>query len=197
MKAASHRNPTARARSRQRGFVLIVGLLILVVMTLLSVSMFRSFGLQERIAGNTREKQRALESAQSALQYGEWWLNLGTSGTGAGVACGNDKTDANDLTQMKVCANAIADPTVLPWPSRAEYQPPSMIATGGGGATEAGDIVYKDKPGLYINYLGLTPDRNGRLYQVSAYGYGGGESTAAVVQSTYQLKAATRPLDAP
>ena len=45
--------------TRQRGMVLVTSLLLLVVVTLLAVSMFRSFGLDEKIAGNLREKQRA------------------------------------------------------------------------------------------------------------------------------------------
>ena len=60
-----------------RGYTLVVGLLLLVVLTLFAIGMFRSFGLQEKIAANTRDKQRALEAAQSALQYGEWWLGQG------------------------------------------------------------------------------------------------------------------------
>ena len=44
--------------------------------------MFRSFGMQEKIAGNMREKQRALQAAVSAEQYAEWWL----SNTGAVLA---------------------------------------------------------------------------------------------------------------
>jgi type IV pilus assembly protein PilX len=182
-------------RQQQRGFVLIVGLLILVVMTLLSLSMFRSFGLQERIAGNTREKQRALETAQSALQYGEWWLNLGSAGTGVGATCNSGTTNANQLAQMKICANALANPIVLPWPARAEYQPPQMAVEAGGGVATGGDINYLAKPGLYINYLALAPDGRSPVYQVSAYGYGGSASTAAVVQSTYELKSPFRPLD--
>ena len=42
--------------SRERGMALISAILLLLVLTILSVGMFRSFGLQERIAGNTREK---------------------------------------------------------------------------------------------------------------------------------------------
>src|SRR5205807_8509264 len=50
-----HRPPPAFCR--QRGMVLVTALLLLVVVTLLAVGMFRSFGLDEKIAGNVREKQ--------------------------------------------------------------------------------------------------------------------------------------------
>lgn len=68
---------------RQRGIALITCLLLLVMLTLLAISMFRGYGLQQKLAGNTREKQRAFEAAESALQYGEYWLPVGTPGSGS------------------------------------------------------------------------------------------------------------------
>jgi len=45
----------------QRGVALISSLLLLIIITILRFSMFRSFGTQEKIAGNLREKRRALQ----------------------------------------------------------------------------------------------------------------------------------------
>src|SRR5712675_1995916 len=89
-------HPSLRA-SAQRGVALISSLLLLIIITILALSMFRSFGTQEKIAGNLREKDRALHAAASAQQYGEWWLiqgnnaafyvtDLGLAGDGAGEA---------------------------------------------------------------------------------------------------------------
>ncbi len=174
------------------GFVLVTGLLFLIVMTLLAIAMFRSFGLQERIAGNTRDKQRAFEAAQSALQYGEWWLAQGSGGSGATCTGANN---ANDLTQMRVCTAGMSDPATLPWSVRSDYLPPSMSVSSAGGIASTGDINYQSKPGLYINYLGQSPDGMAQLYQVTAFGYGGNPDTAAVVRSTYQMTTGVKPLD--
>ncbi|MGJ7528325.1 pilus assembly PilX family protein [Variovorax sp. GB1P17] len=183
------------ARSRERGFALIVGMLFLVILTVLSIGMFRSFNLQERIAGNTREKERAVEAAESALQYGEWWLSQGNGSTGA--AC-SGALNANTLSQMQVCTNMIAKPAALPWTNRADYLPPSMtVAEGGGIVAATGDINYYRKPGLSIGYLGLSPNGQSLLYQVSAFGYGGSTTAAAVVQSIYQVTGGNKPLDQP
>ena len=181
------------APRRSRGFVLIVGLLYLVVLTLLSIAMFRSFGLQERIAGNTRDKQRAFEAAQSALQYGEWWLGQGNGSSG--ITC-TGVVNGNVVTSMRVCSNALVDPvTTWPWPVRTEYVPPNMtVAVGGGVVALGGDINYQAKPGLYLSYLGLTPNGLAQLYQVTAFGSGGNADTAAIVQSTYQIKAGVKDL---
>jgi len=75
------------AAGRQRGVALVTSLLLLVIITILALSMFRSFGTQEKIAGNLREKERALHAANSAVQYAEWWLTR-TNNTAAGaIAC--------------------------------------------------------------------------------------------------------------
>lgn len=192
----SRSHPT-HARPRERGFVLIVAMLFLIVLTVLSVSMFRSYNLQERIAGNTREKERALEAAQSALQYGEWWLSQGNGSTG--TACSGVR-NANTLSQMQVCSNLLAKPASLPWSARADYLPPNMTVPAGGGTggvASSGDINYYAKPGLSIGYLGLSPDGKSLLYQVSAFGYGGSTTAAAVVQSTYQVTGGSKALDQP
>ena len=186
----------ARAHSRgpgaSSGFILIVGLFFMVILTLLSIAMFRSFGLQERIAGNTRDKQRSFEAAQSALQYGEWWLGQGNGGTG--INC-TGVVNGNVLTSMRVCSNGLTTPTNLPWSVRTDYQPPQMaVASGGGLAAIGGDINYQAMPGLYMSYLGITPNGLAQLYQVTAFGYGGNVNTAAIVQSTYQIKSAVKDL---
>ncbi|MBW8079530.1 MAG: hypothetical protein GJU76_15975, partial [Gallionella sp.] len=60
--------------SVQRGMVLITTLLLLLVITILALAMFRGVGLENRIAGNVLDKQRALQSAESAQQYAQQWL---------------------------------------------------------------------------------------------------------------------------
>lgn len=186
-----HARPPHIISSRERGFVLIVAMLFLVVLTVLSVSMFHSFTLQERIAGNTREKARALEAAESALQYGEWWLSQGNGSTGASCA------GVAAISALSVCSNALTAPATLPWPNRTDYQPPNMQFGTTGGLVASGDIFYYAKPGLYISYLGLSTNGQSLLYQVSAFGSGGSVAAQAVVQSTYQVTGGDKPLDQP
>jgi type IV pilus assembly protein PilX len=179
---------------RQQGFVLIIGLLFLVVLTLLSLSMFRSFNLQESIAGNTREKQRTFEAAQSALAYGEWWLSQGGSTVSECAGINN----ASDITKMRVCNQPLIDPRTLPWVIRTDYQPPSMSVKLSGGIATGGDINYKAMPGFHISYMGVNAaNPQSLVYQVSGFGYGGSTTAATVVQSTYQLSIPHKPLDQP
>lgn len=187
--------PCAAGHDAQRGIALVTSLLMLIIMTLLALSMFRSIGLDESIAGNTREKQRSLAAAQGALDYGEWWLSQGNGG--AGNTC-TTVYNANTIANMQVCTNALANPTTLPWSARGDYLPPTMtVASGGGVVSPGGDVNYYAKPSLYVQYLGLDPTGKTQLYQVTGAGYGGSANGASVVQSTYAVTYKNPPLDQP
>ena len=176
------RSPAVCLPNPQRGAALVIAMLVLLMLTSLGVAMFRSFGLQERIAGNTREKQHAFQAAQSALQFGEWWLIQGNANTG--IAC------SGALAATQVCSNAVAMATLTtaPWSIGSTYvpinvngSPPLTVSTSGGVGT------YYAAPQLYINYMGLAPSGQARVYQVTAIGNGGDANSIAVVQSTYSV----------
>ena len=51
-------NPRRAAACSERGIALVSSMLLLLIITILALSMFRSLGTQEKIAGNVREKDR-------------------------------------------------------------------------------------------------------------------------------------------
>jgi type IV pilus assembly protein PilX len=85
--------------NRQRGATLAVALMFLVVLTLLSVSSVRTATMQERMAGNSRDRNLAFQAAESALRAAEVYLRdqvvdtanfnddpeAGTAGANAGL----------------------------------------------------------------------------------------------------------------
>lgn len=183
---------SGRFKSHQ-GIALISCLLILVMLTLLALTMFRSNGLQQKIAGNTREKARAYEAAQNALQFAEYYLVNGNPVTGIPCSTVLTVTTDTNLGAMRTCSNLLDNPDEpSTWPAIINYQPPLMkVATGGGSAVDGSgnaDINYSKMPGLYIAYLGLAPDGQQMLYSVTAAGYGGSTSSLAVVQSVFATK---------
>lgn len=191
--AARYAAPT---RNLQRGIALITGLLILMMLTLLAISMFQGTGLQQKIAGNTREKERAFEAAQNSLQYAEYWLTQG--GPGTGLPCTNS-IDIHSDADMRACVTMLATPSdPSTWPVTLNYTPLSMqVATGGGQTTDGdgnGDINYAKVPGLYIAYLGTTANSQQMLYSVTGAGYGGSSGTSSVVQSVFAVSKAVGDL---
>ncbi len=173
----------------QKGFVLITALLLLVVVTIIGVSMLRSFGVQQRIATNLREKRRALNAAETAQQYAEWWLSTGNNAATNPITCAA-LLNAN-LGQGQVCANilpaSVGNVTTVPWvlnglPVGVTYTPATMTISA---AAAAG--TYVTPPVFYISSLGTAADGLGQVFQVDAVGYGGNSSAVAVVESTFEV----------
>lgn len=66
MKLYQHHN-----LKNQRGSILIISLMILVVLTMIGVSSMSTTSLQERMAGNFRDRQIAFQAAEMTLAYAE------------------------------------------------------------------------------------------------------------------------------
>ena len=183
-------------RHRQHGMALITSMLLLIVVTIMAVSMFRSYGTEERIAGNTRDKQRAINAAMSAQQYAESWLASGTPPV-SGV-CPVGLVQSNN---GEVCTNALANVANAPWTSGVIYtqfvtnsinniantiQPANPTADVYTVNTLTQSASYFAAPTFYVTDLGANKGLPaGEVYQVDALGYGGTANTVAVVESTF------------
>jgi type IV pilus assembly protein PilX len=184
--------PKTRVR-KEGGFVLIASLLMLIVMTLLAVSMYHNFTVQENVASNTKEKGRAFQLAQSTLQYAEYVLEHDGASLPATAAC----PAATQLTTLTICSNAysITAPTstgsvmsLSTYTAYTSMQPAITVST-----TPANNTYYAN-PQYYLQYLGAAPGGLGQIYQVTALSYGSTPSAVAVVQSTYELSSGTKCL---
>ena len=175
----------------QRGLVLVTTLLLLIVVTLLALGMFRSFGLDEKIAGNVRDKQLALQAAESAQNYAEYWLSAG-NGTSA-VICASLVTASVGQVCSNTLPSLVANVAVVPWkngstPVGVTYTPPNMTVS----SSAAANGTYYATPVFYISLLGATTSAN--IYQIDAVGYGGSPNSTAVVESTYMVSISTKDL---
>ena len=197
-----HRNRALPAAAgAQRGVALISAMLLLIIITILALSMFRSFPTQEKIAGNVREKERAFHAANSALQFAEFWL-MNNVATGD-VVCGTQTALFNgNLNEGQICSNALY--TVPPLPAGlvtgvssvpwvfsgtqigTQYTPNGMNLAGSAAVT-ANDSTYVLPPVYYIADLGAAGDSQGEAYQIDAYAYGGSTNTVAIVESVYEV----------
>jgi len=76
----SHHKPFTKGRNAQRGAVLAISLLILLVMTMIGVASMGSTTLQEKMANNNNQRQIAFQAAEAALRAGEAFLaaNIGS-----------------------------------------------------------------------------------------------------------------------
>jgi type IV pilus assembly protein PilX len=171
---------------RERGMALITAMLLLIVVTIMAVSMFRSYGTQERIAGNTRDKQRAVNAAISAQQYAEWWLANGS--TPAKTACGAGIVPS---ATGQICTN-LPNLTTVPWTAGVRYTEFTTNPINGVlnvvNATTPTAGTYYASPIFYITDLGTyAGNPSQEVYQIDALGYGGTQNTVAIVESTFVI----------
>ena len=195
--------PASAARQKQRGVALIASLIILLLMTIIGLSIMNGNRYFEKNAANTRDKQRALQAAQSALLYAEWWLNYGTNNVDF-QTCSTTVAP----TTLSICSvdpgTNTANLSSIQWFS---YTPGSMTSaasnsTSGGvvdSTSTTSDVIYAQAPGIYINCIscGVPLSTGLSLYRITAIGYGGvggPNGTVAIVQSVY---AAGGPVQTP
>jgi type IV pilus assembly protein PilX len=180
---------------RERGMVLVTALLLLIVVTLIALAMFRSVGLDQKMAGNLREKQRALNAAESAEQYAEYWLaNGGSAGTAVTACSGAPVAASAASTSTPICTLPPTNPATLPW-STGVYYLATPVGSNSMNITSTPALgSFYNYPEYYISYIGQTAGGLGKIYQIDAMAYGASPDTAAVVETTYIVQTSVQDL---
>jgi type IV pilus assembly protein PilX len=178
--------PPPQAR-RQQGFVLVMALVFLVLLTILGVSALNTTSLEEKMAGNTKDRNLAFQAAETALLAGERWIE-------AQLQKPNFPDNVHGLYNVDT-TSAVANWDAITWTSNVVSYPCSPSVTSSCG-TGVGKI--STQPKYIIEDLGEVPDSKTSLvvntdYQskgitmlrVTARGTGGTDAAVAMVQSTY------------
>ncbi|OOG64898.1 hypothetical protein B0E46_05765 [Rhodanobacter sp. B04] len=203
-----HRSPRT-----QRGAVMVVALIFLLLLTILAISASGRSLLQERMAGGLRNAQQAEMSAQTALRGAEWKLWTATSNIGAHLSCGTGIfTDCYIYNPASPITNVTNFRTSQGWVTAG-----ATTYKGYGGSTDytaiaaAGQTGNLSKNPLYmIEDLGveLPPGVSGSLhesgatgsggsgytsttrhiYRITARGAGANDNTVRVLESTFAAK---------
>ncbi len=165
---------------QQQGAVLIVGLIMLFVMTLISVSSMSSSSLEERMSANYKDRQVAFQAAEAALRQGERITASNTLKTAYTTTCTNG-----------LCLADWKDPTAYP-----EYWTDDTIwSTAGKHITYTVDGTATAAK-IIIEYMGCkrtSPNSNGGncsltdpfIFRVTALGYGQSANAKVMLQSTF------------
>ncbi len=169
---------------KQKGFILVVSLVFMAVMSILAIYMFSGFTTDAILSANSREKSRALDAAQSAVDNAAHWLGTG-SNTFNGVTWTTGTACSSASAIPVICSNPLINPASLPWSSYTSFTPAGMTVNASGGAAN----IYASNTQYYIQYLGPAPGGNSAaLYQVTATAQGGNASATSVVQAVYQVE---------
>ena len=72
-------NNRFRSSKKQAGVVLVVSLIMLMLLTLIGVSGMQSTGIEEKMAGNMRDRNLAFQAAEAALRHAEQFIEDGNA----------------------------------------------------------------------------------------------------------------------
>jgi len=185
---------------RQRGFVLIVSLLLLVVLTVLGISIIGTNTLEERMTGYFLDRQVALQAAEAALRDAERDILFGgrvSGSTGFVSGCSSDglclpETDGSSIwAELDTNDNLGWKKGTADGPSvrfGTYSNPPSGLATIPDVAAQPRYIIeVLNIPGAGGSLrVGFGPQQSTIVYRVTAVGFGRRDSTRIVLQALYK-----------
>lgn len=167
------------AREKQRGMVLVMTLVLLLILTILASASMEVSTLQERIAGNTRDTTSAFQAAEAAVRNAERYLESATIGPFNG---------SDGL--YEVCS-AGASAAACQVPAWRNYDSAGWVAVDN-------ELPHVSKQPQYVieKYAPVVDPTSAldadrpleafEFYRVTARGFGVSDRSMVVLQSTYR-----------
>lgn len=179
----AHRHFT---HSPQRGFVLIMALVFMVLLTIIALTAMSTTSLEEKMAGNSKDRNLAFQSAETALLTGENWIN-------AQISKPVFPNNASGLYVKSTTGTDVWDSVNWAGTSNLVVYPNTPTQTVSGGLPN-----INTQPKYIIEDLGEVPETGGSkvlpgsykgkgntVVRITARGTGGTDAAQVMVQSTY------------
>lgn len=152
------RNRSLRSARSQHGAVLIIALVMLLLITMASIVTIRSSTMEERMAGNARDRDKALQAADAAVR-----------------TC---------LRQLTVDVPSTFTGTILA-PTTSGTENWDVEANWAAGAPNSVEVVMTNaglstNPRCMVERLG-----SGDNYRVTGRAVGGAATSVVILQATY------------
>ncbi|WP_181301641.1 PilX N-terminal domain-containing pilus assembly protein [Rhodanobacter sp. PCA2] len=220
----SHRRPSMRsgvpgiAARAQRGAVLVIALIFLLLITMLAISASSRSLLQERMVGGLRNAQLAEMGAEAALRGAEWRL-WSAAGNGGGVNCGttvitecyihDPQSPVNNVTAFRNGNGWITEGSVEYKGSSGSFALNDMSGSTLISADQRKLAKLAENPRYIIEDLGPEQPLGGgsahesgvtssldsgpgnvskHIYRITARSTGGSENTVRALESTFAAK---------
>ncbi len=176
---------------RQRGVALVMALVFLLLLTLIGVAALNTTSLEEKMAGNVKDRNLAFQAAESGLILAENWIY-------AQIGKPVFPNNSSGLYVPSITTTPNWDPDLTtkidPWRGNNVVTYPNTPGASGSGTL--GKI--NTQPKYMIEDMGEIPESGGSLVQTSSYkskgptvvritarGTGGTDDAVVMVQSTY------------
>jgi len=149
-------------RQAQRGMVLLVSLVFLLLLTLIGLSSMQSANLQEKMAGSVSLRNQSFQAAEAALRVGESAVQL-------------------DSYSLAVCSGTSQ---CLPPAESSSVSSAGFNSTSGVTWIAAGNGFYGvQNIGTTLTAVNVPSNTSATLYRVTAVGFAG--NSRSVVESVY------------
>lgn len=169
--------------NQQRGVVLIVGLVMMLLLTIIGLAAVRGSGMQELMAGNVRDRNLAFQAAEAGLRMAESQAAFCTVFNGTN-GCFEDLNttapvqlwvDNNWNTQARTAAIAL-DVAQSPRYVIERIQQAAPVAGSSGGCIELDPT----------NCSAASPTTQ-TFFRVTSLGYGGTVESQVMLQTTIRI----------
>ena len=162
---------------QQHGATLIVCMIILIVITFLGVGSIQDTTMEEKMAGNMKNKNMAFQAGESALRFAEDYLNTTSilpdfDGTTLGLIDqipGNTSTPDSWSDSQWTASGAVYSATTLGVAGDARYVIEKLDSIAAKPDKEAGQAMDTDE-----------------FYRITARAVGGTSTSVVIVQSIYK-----------
>lgn len=169
----------ARFIRRQRGAVLVISLLLLLVLTLLGVGSMQTTSLQEKMAGNTRDRAVAMQAAEFAVRDAEAFIE--------GIVTTGGFTGTNGLYGRNDAEPAFADPAT--WAGNDSIAASAALARTANPPRYyiklSGTIIGTQGAMNMSGYGGNRGSGDVTAFRIVARGTGGDQATEVILRSNY------------
>jgi type IV pilus assembly protein PilX len=169
-------NSAFRKPKAQQGVVLIVSLILLLLMTLIGTTGMQVTSLEEKMAGNMRDRNLAFQAAESALAAGEYYLENVITIPSSFCSKANGRYD-----HITAACTAIAFPI---WENINWDNNDSTLYNGVLSHLSA-------NPRYIIEDMGCLPPPAAcpgiHNYRITARASGGSTDTVVILQTIYQI----------
>ncbi|MCB1858087.1 MAG: pilus assembly protein PilX [Gammaproteobacteria bacterium] len=180
----------------ERGAVLITALMILLLLTIFGVSTMDTNILDEKMAGNMRDRNTAFQAAESALRAGENWLASQT--VLPDIRDIGNAADTSPIWDLNSPDQEFPNMTNnVPWWEERDtaWWTGKAVVIAANQADAAWVPGVFAQPGYLIELLppslgsleaGQALDGADVFLQITARGVGGSDSSVVVLQSTFK-----------
>jgi len=174
------RNCHLMSPHRQAGAVLIVSLLMLLIMTLLGITAMNSTTLEEKMAGNMRDRNTAMQASEAALKAAEAALDALTNKPNEVTSC-----HAASCAWVRGSVPDLANQSASWWASNGVEYGSAGVVDIAGVATDPRVVVevQADLPDTFDDGQGTSTGV--KFYRVTARATGATDDAQVILQTTH------------